>query len=222
MTRVKICGITTVEDALAACKAGAHAIGFVFAESPRQITRDAAAEIIRELPPFVTTVGVFVDETIDNVRETVRYCGLGLAQLHGHEDARYYEALGLPFIKAFSLQSEADLRIIEIVPCKDFLVDSHAIGGAGGTGRACDWTLAARVSRLGRMVLAGGLTPENVRTALERVHPYGVDVSSGVELSPGKKDISKIQQFINEVQTWDFQTNGVISAGTAADSFPRR
>jgi phosphoribosylanthranilate isomerase len=221
MTRVKICGITTSEDALAICAAGADAIGFVFAKSPRQVSRDAVAEIVRKLPLFVTTVGVFVDETIDSVRETMQSCRLKLAQLHGNEDDRYCKALRLPFIKAFSLREEQTLRAIEVLPYADFLVDSHSVDASGGTGRVCDWSLAARASKLGRMVLAGGLTPANVRSALEAVHPYAVDASSGVELSPGKKDISKVQQFINEVHTWDFQTNGDISASTVADLFPR-
>ena len=222
VTRIKVCGITSVEDAVAVCRAGVHALGFVFAESPRRVSRDIVAGIVRALPPFVTTVGVFVDETIDVVRETMQHCKLQIAQLHGHEDVQYCEALNIPFVKAFRLQDEEALRFIEAFPHNDFLVDSHMADGAGGTGKTCDWALAAQAAKLGRMVLAGGLTPDNVKVALEKVRPYAVDVSSGVELSPGKKDITKIQQFIKEVQTWDFQTDGAISANTAADLFPRR
>lgn len=222
MIRIKICGITSVDDALAACAAGAHAIGFVFAESPRRISKEIAADIVGTLPPFVTAVGVFVDESIENVRETILQCGLHIAQLHGHEDVRYCRSLGIPFLKAFRLKGIESIEAVKGYQCDSFLVDGHSAGMVGGTGHTADWAIAAKVAKLGKMILAGGLTPNNVRTALDIVRPYAVDVSSGVESSPGKKDTTKIKQFIREVQTWDYQINGATSENTAAGLFPRR
>ncbi|WP_447977366.1 phosphoribosylanthranilate isomerase [Candidatus Nitrospira bockiana] len=204
-TAVKICGITNPEDARAAVAAGADALGFVFYKSsPRCVTADTARRIIATLPPFVLPVGVFVNEDIKVVRDLMDACGLALAQLHGDEPATYCEQLGRPVLKAFRLGSMASfLAMAEYkgrAGVRGFLIDAYAETGYGGTGRTADWGLAAEAARSAPVLLAGGLTPTNVAEAIRRVQPYGVDVSSGVEASPGKKDHAKVTAFIDAVR----------------------
>ena len=222
MTRIKICGITNTADALAACEHGADALGFVFAPSPRQISPEAAREIIRSIPPFITMVGVFVDEPADRVREIVRFCKLDAVQLHGNESPDYIAGLGMPAIKGFRVKNKVTIDCIYQFKLKWFLLDTYMPGTAGGSGRSFDWTIAADAARLGRMILAGGLTADNVTTALATVRPYAVDVSSGVEIAPGKKDHGKIQQFIHEVRTWDYRTKEATLESSADGLFRRR
>ena len=198
---VKICGITNAGDAEAAVAAGADALGFVFArQSPRYLDPESAKRIIAALPAFILPVGVFVNEESKRVRDIMDSCGLAIAQLHGDEDASYCEALGRPVIKAIRLRGPADLLPLAEYKgrarVRGFIVDVYAEDRYGGTGRTADWTLAAEASKAASIILAGGLTPENVAQAITAVHPYGVDVSSGVESAPGRKDRAKMSAFV--------------------------
>lgn len=199
--KVKICGITNVEDALAAVEAGADALGFVFhRESPRCVVLEVVRRIVAQLPPFVSPVGVFVNEDPKVVRDFMDGCGLALAQLHGDESAAYCEALGRPILKGIRLRDRGSLVALAEYKgrarVRGFVVDSFSETLFGGTGQVADWNLAAEAARAGSVLLAGGLTPENVGEAIQKVRPYGVDVSSGVETRPGKKDHAKILAFI--------------------------
>lgn len=199
--KVKICGITNEADAVHAVAAGADALGFVlYRHSPRYIEPTIARTIIAGLPPFVLTVGVFVNEEVATVRRLMDECGLSLAQLHGDEPASYCQSLGRPALKALRLKDRGSfLSLAEFqgrANVRGFVIDAFSEQAYGGTGRTADWTLAAEVARAAPVLLAGGLTPLNVAEAIERVRPYGVDVSSGVEAQPGKKDPAKVKAFI--------------------------
>ncbi len=199
--RVKICGITNHEDAKAALDAGADALGFVFYDkSPRAVPPAVARTIIAGLPPFVLTVGVFVNEDAKVVRDVMDHCGLVLAQLHGDETPAYCEGLGRPVLKAIRVKDRGSfLALAEFqgrAGVRGFLIDAFSNEAYGGTGRLSNWALAAEAAKVASIVLAGGLTPDNVADAVRAVRPYGVDVSSGVESAPGKKDPAKIAAFI--------------------------
>lgn len=207
MTRIKICGITNVEDAMAAVKLGADAIGFVFAGSQRKIDRDTARKISQCLPPFVSKIGVFVDEQSEEVRETAGYCGLDAVQLHGDESPAYLEALNLPVIKAFRVKDHSILEQIRVYNLPHILLDTYVGDQSGGTGKSFDWDIARQANALGRVILGGGLNGDNIENALITACPFAVDVSSGVEASPGKKDMRKLETFITKVRLWDNRTN---------------
>ena len=195
--RVKICGITNSEDAHAAVEYGADALGFVFAKSPRQITKEQARDIIAELPPFVSPVGVFVDEMADMIKEICDFCGIQTVQLHGNEQPSYLKELeGYKLIKAFRVKEEDDLKQLANYKPHAFLLDSYVKGVMGGTGVSFNWEIARQAHKYGTIILSGGLTPKNVKEAIQMVKPYAVDVSSGVESSPGKKDKSLLKRFI--------------------------
>jgi len=195
--RVKICGITNNEDAHAAVEYGADALGFVFAKSPRQITKEQARDIIAELPPFVSPVGVFVDEMADMIKEICDFCGIQTVQLHGNEQPSYLKELeGYKLIKAFRVKEEDDLKQLANYKPHAFLLDSYVKGVMGGTGVSFKWEIARQAHKYGIIILSGGLTPENVKEAIQMVKPYAVDVSSGVEASPGKKDKLLMKRFI--------------------------
>jgi phosphoribosylanthranilate isomerase len=197
---IKVCGITCVSDALHAVEQGATALGFVlWPKSPRAVTVDRAAEIIAELPSHVMTVGVFVNESIDSIRIAVDRARLTAVQLHGDEPPAYADALDWPVIRAVSVD-EIDLAADAWSADTALLVDNIDAVRRGGTGSAVDWTRAADIAKTRRIVLAGGLTPENVATAIRAVHPFGVDVSSGVESAPGVKDLNKVTQFISNAR----------------------
>ncbi|MDQ7819149.1 MAG: phosphoribosylanthranilate isomerase [Armatimonadota bacterium] len=202
MTRVKICGITDPEAAQAAVEAGADAVGFVFAPSRRRVTADQAAAIAWSLPPFVARVGVFVDADRGRILEAVEACGLSAVQLHGDEPPELCAALPVPVIKAVRVSGGQSLQGLERYRVSAFLLDAYDPTRPGGTGRTFDWSLAAGVARVHRIVLSGGLTPANVAAALEQVRPYAVDVSSGVE-TDGRKDPAKIRAFVEAVRRWD-------------------
>ncbi|MCL5123194.1 MAG: phosphoribosylanthranilate isomerase [Deltaproteobacteria bacterium] len=193
MVRVKICGITSVEDASFAAAMGADALGFVFASSPRQMSLDKALEIIRSLPPFVQTVGVFVDADIEEVIFFRNRLRLDLVQLSGSETDAYIRALGSRVIKTVHV-ANGFKPAPDIFTSATILLDTAAHGLQGGTGKAFDWDLAGDVAIKRPVILAGGLTPDNVATAVKRVQPYAVDVSSGVEIEPGRKDHDKIRR----------------------------
>jgi len=186
---VKICGITRLEDAHAAVDAGANALGFVFwPHSPRVIDAERARAIVATLPEHVTAIGVFVDQAVEHVNDIARRVGLGAVQLHGSERDDYVRAMTRPVIKAVAVAGAA-VPDVDVWPSSvTILLDVHDPVKKGGTGKTIDWTAAAAIARQRSVVLAGGLTPENVSGAIARVQPYGIDVSSGVEVSPGIKD----------------------------------
>jgi phosphoribosylanthranilate isomerase len=192
--RIKVCGITNLEDATAAVEMGADALGFVFAPlSKRRVGLEAVASIVAQLPPLLTTVGVFQDQPLDEVNELMARCRLDLAQLHGDEDAAYLTGVHCRTLKAISLAEPKDLRQLAAYPGQAaFLLDA----GRGGTGTAFDWRLAVEAKAFGRVVLAGGLTADNVTAAVHTVRPWGVDGASGTEAVPGRKDHAKMAAFI--------------------------
>ncbi|MGB4600575.1 MAG: phosphoribosylanthranilate isomerase [Trichlorobacter sp.] len=202
MTRVKICGITSLEDALTAVEAGADALGFVFfAKSPRHIFPEQAARIISQLPPFVQAVGLFVNEEADTVNEVADLCRLDLVQLHGDEPPDYCRQFKRRLLKAFRVRSLTCLDPINNYQVAGYLLDTFSPSFYGGTGLSFNWEIAAEaVKRHQRIVLAGGLTPDNVAEAISQVRPYGVDVSSGVEAAPGKKDRDKLRAFLQNAK----------------------
>lgn len=196
--RVKICGITSVEDALAATKAGADAIGLVFyAPSPRSVSLEQAREIAAAVGPFVTVVGLFVNEAAPVVREILANVNLHVLQFHGDESEEYCEQFERPYLKAIRMKPE--LNVEEVIAgfstAVGVLLDAYKPGVPGGTGESFDWQRVP-IQSAKPIVLAGGLTPENIALAVKATSVYGVDVSGGVELSPGKKDVLKVEQFI--------------------------
>ena len=201
MTKVKICGITNLDDALVAIDAGADALGFVFYEkSPRNLNPMQASAIIAKLPPFVQTVGLFVNEEAERVNWTADFCGLDLIQLHGDEEPEYCQEIKRRVIKAFRVKEAASLASLKNYRVAGHLLDAWSPAAPGGTGETFNWDLAREAAGSGRLILAGGLTPDNVRRAVEQVRPYAVDVSSGVESAPGKKDHDKVREFISRVK----------------------
>lgn len=206
MTKVKICGITNLPDALLSVKLGADALGFNFYErSPRHITLTAAKEIIDHIPRGPLKVGVFVNERTDIVAQYARDAGLDAAQLHGDEDQLYIERLkratSSKVIKAFRVNSEFDRAFVAAFDVDGVLLDTYSAETYGGTGSSFDWDTARSIKELvWELYLAGGLTPENVAVAVATVRPYGVDVASGVESSPGHKDPRKLEAFIENAK----------------------
>jgi len=197
---IKVCGITRVGDALHAIEQGATALGFVFwSKSPRAVGLERAAEIIAELPSHVMAVGVFVNEPVDGIRAVAERARLTAVQLHGDETPAFAAALEWPIIRAVSV-GDIDRASQEWAADTALLVDNVDPVRRGGTGSAVDWARAAGVAKTRRVVRAGGLTPENVASAIRAVHPFGVDVSSGVESAAGVKDFDKVTQFISNAR----------------------
>lgn len=197
-TRIKICGITRAQDARAAAKLGADAIGLVFYRtSPRNLSLEQARAIVAELPPFVTVVGLFVDPARDQVEAVLRACSINLLQFHGDEAPEFCAGFGLPYIKAARVRADADLvqYLSPYSAAQGWLLDAYHDRLYGGTGACFDWNLIPR--GLARpVILSGGLTPDNVGAAVRQVRPWAVDVSSGVEATKGIKDAAKIAAFI--------------------------
>jgi phosphoribosylanthranilate isomerase len=207
-TAVKICGITRIEHGLVAARAGAHAIGVVFARnSPRKVSIEQAAQIVTALPPFVTTVGLFVDPSVEEVEEVLSNVALQLLQFHGDESPEFCGAFRVPYIKA--VRVKPDVPLLECArryrAAKGLLLDAFVAGNHGGTGESFDWSLIPSSLPL-PIVLAGGLTPGNVGEAVRRVRPWAVDVSSGVEMEKGVKDPAKIAAFMEEVRNADVRS----------------
>jgi phosphoribosylanthranilate isomerase len=191
MIKVKICGLTNLEDALAAVEYGADALGFVFAPSPRRVMPEVVGKIVAGLPPFVTRVGVFVNAELVEIRQTMSLCGLDLVQLHGKEGSDLCASLFPRVIKVFNPGNLPPLSELEKYQAAAVMLDKEK--GAGIE----HWSIARDMRRHVRLILAGGLTPENVAQAIRVTQPYAVDVSSGVEEKPGRKDHSKMKDFIN-------------------------
>jgi phosphoribosylanthranilate isomerase len=201
--KVKICGITNLADARAAVEAGADALGFMFFEiSARRVDAAAAKKIIKALPPFVSKAGVFVNPSEDFVRDVIAQTGIDTLQFHGEETPAFCQQFSLPVIKAFRMQDRQSLKQLAGYETAAWLLDTFVEGKAGGTGQQFNWDLAVEARALGRpIILAGGLTPANAKQAVAKVRPFGVDVSSGVEASPGKKDPAKIRAFIQSARS---------------------
>ena len=202
-TQVKICGITNLDDAQAAVEAGADALGFVFYnKSPRNMTIPAVARIFRKTRLRILRVGVFVNAPKDFVLRAVAECGLSLLQFHGDETPEFCTQFDVMSMKAFRIRDAESLKELPKYPTTAWLLDALSAENPGGTGEKFNWDLAVEAQKFGRpFFLAGGLTPENVADAVRRVKPFGVDVSSGVESSPGKKDHAKVQAFIRAVRS---------------------
>lgn len=200
---VKICGITRLEDAQAAVSAGATALGFIFwPGSPRAVDPQLARTIVASLPPFITTVGVFADQPAAFVNDVANVAQLGAVQLHGGETVDYVSAISRPVVKALAIRDgrELDAGGIDVWPSRVLvLLDAHDPVRKGGTGRTVDWSVAAAIARRRPVILAGGLTPDNVADAIEGVRPFGIDVSSGVEAAPGIKDHGRVKALIEAV-----------------------
>lgn len=200
MVRVKICGITNTDDALAAIDYGADALGFVFYEkSPRYIPPEKAGQIIRSLPPFITTVGLFVDEDRNEVEKIIALNNINIVQFHGNE-APETCLLNRRVIKAIRVKELSDLDSLGNYQVSAFLLDTYTEDLLGGTGQVFNWDIAIEAKRFGRIILAGGLTPENIEKAVKLVRPFAVDVSSGVEMDKGVKDHKKMKLFIKRAK----------------------
>lgn len=201
--RVKICGITTPDDAVLAAELGAAAIGLVFwPGSPRRVDEARALDVVRSLPRGVTAVGVFVDQPIDDVRRIADATGLGAVQLHGSEPAEYALGLMQPVIKAVAVGDGFEPRAVDEWPSGiTVLLDAHDPVRRGGTGRTIDWSRAAAAAARRPVFLSGGLTPANVAAAIRQVRPYGIDLSSGVETTPGVKDPAKLRALFDAIES---------------------
>ncbi len=198
--RVKICGVTRAEDALAAARLGADAVGFNFwPRSKRYLAPEAAAAIVGRLPPHVATFGVFVDPSRAELEAALAASGVGVAQLHGDEPPALCLALGVPVVKALRVRDRHDLAGLAAYEVRAFLLDSPS-AGYGGSGATFDWSLAAAAAREVPVLLAGGLGPDNVAEAVRTVRPLGVDVASGVESAPGVKDLARMEAFIRRAK----------------------
>jgi phosphoribosylanthranilate isomerase len=212
-TRVKICGITCAEDAALAVEAGADALGVVLAPSPRRVALAEAVDALKDVPPLVSRVGVFVDPTLDEITSAIERLGLDLVQLSGDESPELCRDSPAPVLKAIHVGTPFDAK--EAEPYRGLvaalLFDTHVTGIRGGTGKTFGWHTLHEAPDWAPLFLAGGLTPDNVGEAVRTVRPYAVDVSSGVEVSPGHKDHTKVRTFIAAVRAADSSFSGEIS-----------
>ena len=199
--KVKICGMTNLKDVKIAVDGGVDAVGFIFyKKSPRSVTMQAVRKIVLELPPFVDSVGVFVNETAEQINKIADHCKLDRVQLHGDESPAFCKKIRRRVIKAIRVKDIQSLKKLSDYPVSSFLLDTFSEDQYGGTGKVFDWNLAYPAKRYGPIILAGGLTPNNVRQAIQRIQPYGVDVCSGVESQPGIKDQKKMKAFLKNVK----------------------
>jgi phosphoribosylanthranilate isomerase len=206
--KVKICGITNKDDALCAIELDADALGFIFVESsPRYVPPGDAKEIIRILPPFVVPVGVFVNTTRNKIYRIAEETGIRCAQLHGDEPPEEMIGLAVPAYKSFRVDGNFNPEVVRRYPGPAYLLDTYAESARGGTGETFDWTIAAQAKAYGRIILAGGLRPENIAEAVRKVRPYAVDINSGVETSPGKKDWKKLRQLFSILHRIEAEEN---------------
>ena len=213
MVKVKICGITNPQDASMAIELGADALGFVFAPSPRQVTPENVRQIVDNLPPFVRTVGVFVNEDLRTIRDIADFCGLDMIQLHGDESPAFCRELMPYTVKAFRLKDASTLSSIGLYrgQIRALLLDTYQKGLKGGTGKAFNWNLAVRAMAFGvPVILSGGLGPLNIQRAIATVRPYAVDVNSGIEERPGQKDPTLMKRLMEKI-------NGMNTGGPLDD-----
>ncbi|TKJ48165.1 N-(5'-phosphoribosyl)anthranilate isomerase [Candidatus Aerophobetes bacterium Ae_b3a] len=206
MIKIKICGITNKEDAGWAVDLKVDALGFIFADSPRRVKPEIVQEIIKLLPPFISSVGVFVNEDREKVEEITESCGLTTLQFHGQESPSYCEGFKQKIVKAFRIKDKSVLKKAAQYQGKidAYLLDAYSPFAYGGTGKTFDWHIAKEIKKFGLpIILSGGLNPENIREAISEVEPYGVDVSSGVEERPGKKNLKKLKNFVRIVRETD-------------------
>ncbi|MFC1840954.1 phosphoribosylanthranilate isomerase [Thermodesulfobacteriota bacterium] len=202
MPKIKICGITNFDDAAMAVKLGADALGFIFAPSPREISPENARDIIKKLSPFIKSVGVFVNENENVINEIIEYCGIDIVQLHGDESPGMCSIFMPRTVKAFRVKDKSTLE--DMLPYVDrvraFLLDTYSREAAGGTGKVFNWDIAGKTKVFNvPLILAGGLTPDNIKDAVNRVNPYALDVNSGIEASPGKKDHGLMRELFNKL-----------------------
>ena len=202
--RIKVCGITRYEDAKAAVGLGVDAIGFIFyPRSPRYVQPEAAREIIKRVPPYVSKVGVFVDEDPQRVHDTIAFTGIDTLQLHGQEDPQYCGRFTVSVVKAFRVGPQTPPIEFDRYPASGFLLDTWDKDSAGGTGKTFDWSIARRACLAhDNIILAGGLGPTNLLEALEAVGPYGVDLNSGIEVKPGIKNPHKMREAVTVARNW--------------------
>ena len=219
MTRVKICGITNIEDALVAANSGANAVGFVFTASPRRIDVKVACAIRKVLPDRICTVGVFVDEPATAVQQIRKVCHLDYVQIHGPITTRHVDLLGQGLIPVLTVNGGDIPGEVLDIQGKTVLLDAYHRDRNGGEVQPFEWSIARELGTTVNVLLAGGLNPSNITEALTTARPSAVDVSSGVESSPGVKDHAKIKAFIQRVRKWDSQTNADISANSVDDMF---
>lgn len=199
--KVKICGITNIKDAFYSCDCGCDALGFVFyKKSPRFISLEDAASITKALPPFVLKAGIFVNPGRNEVKSAFKDAKINIAQLHGDESRDFCINLNLPFIKAFRVKDDFNLKVLSLYSLNTYLLDAYSESSYGGTGELINLNVAKKASKLYNIILSGGLTSDNVIYAIKAVKPYAVDVSSGVEKSPGIKDRAKVRKFIDAVK----------------------
>ena len=211
MVRVKICGITNPQDASMAVEMGVDALGFVFAPSPRQITPEKARNIIRSIPPFVQMIGVFVDKDHATMRRIIHFCGLDLVQLHGDESPEICHKFMPTAIKVFRLRDESSLQSIKPYcgKVRALLFDTYSEARRGGTGETFDWGLAIKAKEFEiPTILSGGLNPDNISEAISLVKPYAVDVNSGIEDRPGKKNYFLMKELMETIRKIECETNG--------------
>ena len=198
---IKICGLTSLEQALSCVELGADWLGLnCWSGSSRYISAEKALEIVDGLPESVSTVGVFVNESTDTLESIMRETGMDLAQLHGDEMPESCKKITVPWFKAFRVSPDFQPQRIQDYGGETFLLDAYSKTHYGGSGQKIDWELASTVSAMGKLILAGGLAPENVADAVNKVRPWGVDVCSGVESEPGIKDLLKVKEFINNIR----------------------
>jgi phosphoribosylanthranilate isomerase len=217
---VKICGITNLTDACTAVRLGAGAIGFIFAPSPRRIAPQTAREIIRALPPFVKTVGVFVNEAPASIRKVINDCGLDLVQLHGDESPALCDQLMPYTIKALRIKDQSSLQTGQAYHGKvrALLLDTYSKEKAGGTGKTFDWELAIKIKKQGSpIILSGGLAPANIAAAIHIVRPYAIDVNSGVEERTGKKSPALIRDLMENVRQGMLSENKILERELSDD-----
>lgn len=200
--KIKICGMTREADVQYAAALGVDAVGFVFAESPRSVAPDVVCRLSRSIPPFVNIVGVFVDAEPDRIRRIASTCRLDWIQLHGQESPVYCRDLGLHVLKVIRVKNRDSIRAMK--PYKGFVdgfvLDTYVKGQKGGTGKTFEWALAREAKAYGPVIVAGGLTPDDVQETVRQAEPYGVDVSSGVESAPGIKDHDRMRRFVEQVR----------------------
>jgi phosphoribosylanthranilate isomerase len=206
--KIKICGITNLEDALLAAELGADALGFIFVKSsPRRIRPGAARKIIQELPPFVVPVGVVADTTREEILDLIEETRIGCVQFHGNESSKQLAKFPVPVYKSFRVDKEFNLEILRRYKGSAYLLDTYVEGTIGGTGKTFNWDIAIKAKAYGRIILAGGLNPENIVDAIQKAQPYAVDINSGVESVQGKKEKYKLEKLFKNIQSLQ---NGIV------------